>query len=556
MHSINKVRKFKKELLFLILIFILALFLRIWQLAKIPTGIHGDEASIGYNAYSLLKTAKDQNGNLLPLTIDQFGDYRPAGYHYLDIPFVAIFGLNELAVRLPSAIFGALTVIIFYLLLLELWQNKIISFLGAGLLAITPWHINISRATSEGVIAAFFIILGFYFLLRGTKSNKNSFVVWAIVSFLISSFFYHSARFFAPAILPFIILTSLYEYKSKNKKFIIFSSLILYMGIILLMKYSHGSARPLDISIFNVPGGDKLIYQQIAEDGRQNPLITRFFHNKLIFYSRVFLSSYSLHFSGEFLFNNTGLPIRYRVPWSGNLYIIYLPFMLVGFSKLLIDGLEKKSYLSFIPIIWLFLAAIPAGLTYEDIPNIQRSSLMIYPLLMLTVFGFWEIFSLLKNKKIRIIFLFLTSALLFRNSLYFLHNYFHHSPIDEPWYRSAAVKELIFSLQEISRDYTKIVMTTAGDNHLIHYLFYQKFDPKLFQKLGSPKEHDGLEFQNIVYTHKSCPLEGDLKMKANPQPGTIFVNHANCSNIPQNAQIIKTIFHPDGTPAFNIIKLE
>jgi 4-amino-4-deoxy-L-arabinose transferase-like glycosyltransferase len=547
----------KKEFFILLIIFIIALFLRIWQLAKIPTGIHGDEASIGYNAYSLLKTAKDQNGNFLPLTIDQFGDYRPAGYHYLDIPFVAIFGLNELAVRLPSAIFGALTVIIFFLLLLELWQNKLISFLGAGLLAITPWHINISRSTSEGVIAALFIILALYFLLKGAKDNKNSFIFCAVIFFLISAFFYHSARFFVPAILPFVILISLYEYKSKNRRFIIFSSLLLYLGIILLMKYSHGSARPLNISIFNIPGGDKLIHQQIAEDGHQKPLITRFFHNKLIFYSRVFLSSYSLHFSGEFLFNNTGLPIRYRVPWSGNLYIIYLPFILVGFSKLLIDGLEKKKYLFFIPIIWLFLAGMPAGLTYEDIPNIQRSSLMIYPFLMLTAFGFWEVFSLLKNKiKVKIIFLLLTGAFLFRNSLYFLHNYFHHSPINEPWYRSAAVKELIFSLQEISKNYDKVIMTTSGDNHLIHYLFYQKFDPKLFQKLGSPKEHDGLVFQNIVYVHNPCPLEGNSKIKSNSQPETLFVNHANCSNIPQNAQIIKTILHPDGTPAFNVIKLE
>ena len=91
----DKLRSFfqknKLELLFLLVVFIVALFLRVYKLNEFPVGLHGDEASIGYNAYSLYKTAHDQNGKFLPIAIDQFGDFRPAGYHYLDIPFVALF---------------------------------------------------------------------------------------------------------------------------------------------------------------------------------------------------------------------------------------------------------------------------------------------------------------------------------------------------------------------------------------------------------------------------------------------------------------------------------
>ena len=154
-----KAFRFSKEFILLSFLFFFALFLRTYNLSSIPPGLHGDEASIGYNAYSLLKTAKDQNGNFLPIAIDQFGDFRPAGYHYLDVPFVAVLGLNAWAVRLPAAIFGALCVLVFFYLLRELFENKVIPWIGAVFLTISPWHLIISRASSESVIAAFFVLL-------------------------------------------------------------------------------------------------------------------------------------------------------------------------------------------------------------------------------------------------------------------------------------------------------------------------------------------------------------------------------------------------------------
>lgn len=152
---------FKKHLL-IIIIFFIALFLRTYALSSIPVGLHGDEVSIGYNAYSLLKTARDQDGNFLPLSFDQFGNFRAPGYQYIAVPFIALLDLNALSVRLPAAIFGSLTILVFYLFLVELFRNKNIALIGSFLLAILPWHINISRGTSEAVISSFFVLLGIY----------------------------------------------------------------------------------------------------------------------------------------------------------------------------------------------------------------------------------------------------------------------------------------------------------------------------------------------------------------------------------------------------------
>ena len=81
-----------------------------------PAGINLDEASIGYNAYSVLKTGKDQYGELLPIYFRSLDDYKPPLYIYFTVPSVAIFGLTEWAVRFPSAFLGVLVVLGVYLL--------------------------------------------------------------------------------------------------------------------------------------------------------------------------------------------------------------------------------------------------------------------------------------------------------------------------------------------------------------------------------------------------------------------------------------------------------
>ena len=51
----------------LLSIIILAFILRIYKLAEIPPGFYADEASIGFNAYKILTTLRDEHGKFLPL---------------------------------------------------------------------------------------------------------------------------------------------------------------------------------------------------------------------------------------------------------------------------------------------------------------------------------------------------------------------------------------------------------------------------------------------------------------------------------------------------------
>ena len=83
-------------------ILLVAASLRLVALSTNPPSTYWDETSLGYDAYSLLKTGKDYHGNPFPiLAFPSFGDYKPSLYFYAIVPFMAVLGTTTLAIRLP-----------------------------------------------------------------------------------------------------------------------------------------------------------------------------------------------------------------------------------------------------------------------------------------------------------------------------------------------------------------------------------------------------------------------------------------------------------------------
>src|SRR3989344_7027051 len=106
----------KKYYYCLFLILILGGVLRFFWLHRSPPSLNWDETALGYNAYSLLKTGKDEYGHPFPLALRSFDDYKPSLYAYSTIPFIKLFGLNEISVRFLSALSGlASLVFIFFI---------------------------------------------------------------------------------------------------------------------------------------------------------------------------------------------------------------------------------------------------------------------------------------------------------------------------------------------------------------------------------------------------------------------------------------------------------
>ncbi len=192
-----------KKYWILIAALIFGTFLRLWQLGTVPNGLTWDEAAIGYNAFSILKTGRDEHGAFMPIIFKSFGDYKPGAYIYLTVPSVAIFGLNEFAVRFPSALAGIFAILGIYLFTKELFNNSKIAGFAALSLAISPWHVHFGHGAWEVNVFSTLLLFALYLFIRFVKGIQS--IYPTLLFACLSLAMYQAAKLLTPlAFLLFI----------------------------------------------------------------------------------------------------------------------------------------------------------------------------------------------------------------------------------------------------------------------------------------------------------------------------------------------------------------
>jgi len=216
----------KNKIIFIILL--LAIVIRFYDINQLPS-LNPDEAALGYNAYSLLLTGKDEHGASWPLHFKSFGDFKPGGYVYLAMPFIKVLGLTPFAVRLPNLILSVLTILILYKLVSLLSSSKALGLYSAMVLTLSPWHIHFSRGAWESSAALFFILLGIYWFYQ-KKFN------YFLLPFIASLYIYHSARIIAPLLVLFLFITN-YQLLITNYKKLILPIIIAFFISVFTMLF-------------------------------------------------------------------------------------------------------------------------------------------------------------------------------------------------------------------------------------------------------------------------------------------------------------------------------
>lgn len=389
-------------------IIVLAFLLRVPFLNLYPIGFTPDEASFGYDAYSLFRTGKDQWGNVMPLVLESFGDFKAPLYSYLSIPFVALLGLTKTAVRLPNALLSTGVVYIVYLLFMELQkvsgskEKKVgYALFATFLLAISPWHVQLSRGAFEANLVSFFIPLGILLFLYGLENSKH--LVWSSLVFGLSLFTYHSAKIVTPLLVGFLILVYWNQILKKfsndvhAKKHIFVSFAILAVfAVFTAVTFIQGAGRrAADISIFNgaleAQAEDRL---KAIENGI-NPAFARVLYNKYVVGAERFTKNYTSYFSFEFLFEKGPREGTYgMMPGIGVLYWFELP-LLASFIVYSLTNVRKKHM--WIIVFWVLIAPIPASLTQGVGLAANRAATLIPALQIASGFGFFYIMVLITN---------------------------------------------------------------------------------------------------------------------------------------------------------------
>ncbi len=542
----------KKEKFLVFLIVLLAFALRVYNISEYPAGLNADEAAIGYNAYSLIQTGKDEFGHPWPINFQSFNDYKPGFYFYLVFPFVKFIGLNEFAVRLPSVILGTLTVLLIYFLVVELGmgKNRTMPFLSSLLLAISPWHLHFSRGGWESNASVFFMVMGIFAFLKSLKNNRWFFV--SVLSLILAMYTYHSAR----VIVPFLIIGLLISYfsnifKQIKTKFLVLSIflgivLVIPLGISLLNKDT--SSRFSGVGIFADQGpfwrANELRGQHINFKG----LFPKFLHNRYIEYTFLFIDNYLRHYSGNYLFILGDEIQRNRVPDMGQMYLIEFPLLVLGLYFLI---KKKPSGWRFV-VWWLAVAPVASSLTFQS-PHAIRSLNMVIPLIMVTSYGLNEAIGWCKHKG-RLIVILLSCCLVVGygwNIAYYLHEYYVHYPKIYPSAWEYGFKDLVNYVSQNSAKYDKIYVTNKYDQPYILFDFYLKEDPKVFQNEAKLTPRDNFGFSTVDHFGKYYFGAVDLKKI---DKNSLVIGTPD--EIPNSATILKRIYFKDGkTEAFRITEI-
>ncbi len=556
----------KYRYLLLVLIFALGFVLRFYNLSGNPPSLNWDEVSNGYNAYSILKTGRDEYGTLFPLSIRSFDDYKPPLYAYLTVPSIAIFGLNEFAVRLPSALLGSLSVIVVYFFVIQILKNPKkdgefyvfkyssgIALTAALLFAISPWSLQFSRAAYEGNIGLFFLLVGCLFLFKFLTSPR--YLLFSSFLFVLSAYSYHSFRLIVPLFLIGFGLIFIKEIL-KHKIVSIFS--VLLFGVLVIPIYASflfsGSGTGSRLSMVTIFGDTPELrksIERLSYDKQINNPLGYVFENRRFVYSMAAVKGYLDHYNPDFLFLHGDGGRQHHAVDFGMLYIFTLPFILFG-TYILIRNFNKRIGVFF---LLMFLAPLASSISSGS-PHPVRAIIMAPLFDVLAAVGiFVFVKELLKvsytvfSTKIKYVVLGIAFLLFIGNITYYFHQYYVHTPREYGDFWQYGNKEAIQYAKENEEKYTKIIMSYKYDQPYAFYLFYNKIDPAWYQKNWDFTGNGQMpRFERRIgkYEFRNINWGEDQKLE-----NTLFIGAPD--EIP-DSNVQKIIYFPDGSVAYRIVK--
>lgn len=471
----------KKSNLLLILVFFLAFLLRFSFIGRYPITLYGDEQAFGWNAYNILKTGSDEYGNFLPLQFRSFDDYKAPIPVYLLVPFIKAWGLNSFTIRLPVVIASTLTcLVVFYLM--KLFFNSKISLIITFLLAVSPWHVHLSRGFFEATLALLWFILGVYFFLK--SYGRYKFLILSMIFFSLALYSYFTPRILVPIFLVFLVWynisftnSSTYGGSFGSPLGVIKAYLLSFIFLIItsipliyLSVFSGGFSRFAKLSDTN-----KQIVIQTVNRERYNSSLGLFwrqiFHNKLTVWTRMIKNNYLEHLSLNFWYIYGDNSLRYFIGNMGMFYLFEFPFLLIGLYFLWRD----KKVAATLFLGWIFLAPIPASIVGRSFA--LRSLSMLPAPFVFVGYGIYQFLKLFKSTKYRNLYLILIPTVFVVSIGTVLIKYYFEYPIFAATWWGWENKAAIDFAKEREDKYDQIFISDFYTGSTLAFAVYNKVNP-------------------------------------------------------------------------------
>jgi 4-amino-4-deoxy-L-arabinose transferase-like glycosyltransferase len=445
---------------YLLLVLLLGFFLRVPFLSKVPVKVSNDEMAKGYDAYSLIKTGKTFKGLTWPVYFTGFADAQPSYvivHPYLVVLATYIFGPTLFAVRLPAAILGVGTVLVIYYLAQELFSTRKIALLAALLLAISPWHIYLSRVGVEPVSYGFFFSLAWLCCLRALRNPKLLFPGFALLGLVLYT--YQSAML----VVPFFIVLYLW----------------LYRGV-------WSKKLPL---VFGAAASFVLVSSTFINGFLTNPYMLGHYRDEALFPSLLGLSGVfgAIKRFGSILLT---LWVVYTLP-------LYFLAVSAPFLKKVRDRFPLKSRELVQVCLLFFVSFVPAAMTKGTFyGTTYRSSPVIVPLTLLSALG---LSAVLHAKFLRNLYLIPVAGIIVIHSI---ATFFYAVEYDGTMAMRPKLDVVMSEVDRLKGDYDNVVFVQPPEPIFIYVLFYLRYDPAKYLNVDKtiiPDSESAYSYEHVVH---------------------------------------------------------
>lgn len=368
----------------IIFILLLAFALRFFKLGTIPPGLHGDGASQGYNAFSLLNTGKDRYGESFPILFRSLGSYQPPLYTYLTTIPIAIFGNTAFSTYFISALSGVILVVLTYFLILALFENTkyktVLALITALTVSISPWSVLFSRLAVEANLGLLIFTSSILIFVYSIK--KIQLLPLACLLLGISTHAYYSERLIALIFFPVFIMLFRKIFFSQKKW------LALAIVLFLITQIPH-------FWILN-SGALTRRFDQVSYFGNQSndPL-------RIYALAKTAINNYLIYYSPRNLFFDSDTNLGRTMPGLSVFYNwLVVPFI-IGIWYLLKKAPQKATKIICLLII---ITPLPAAFT-GDFFYPLRTLDFLWVLALVISLGLFQIMQFLKSGKLQLLLL-------------------------------------------------------------------------------------------------------------------------------------------------------
>ena len=482
--------------------------LRVWGLGDDPNGLWTDEAANGYFSYCLLETGRGPSGEFLPLFSQSLGDTNESLYRFLTVPSLLLFGLTAFAVRLPAALVGTLTV---WSLqgVVGVWFGRIAGWSAAWLLALSPWHLQFSRAGFRTILLPLLVCLGLQAFQKGIGDRPRRLLLSGLL-FGLGLYSYSAGRVFVPILVGSLCLLFWRELMQRRRFATGFGVIFGAILIVLL---------PFWVSASGLARAESVRVESLGQG----------------------VLNYLSYFDPAFLFFEGDDILRHSLRGFGQLYRMEMLTLLLGLTAMATERWRPHWML----LVWLLAYPLAAAVAVE--PHHALRSLIGAPIFaIISGVGVGALYQQIGKPGVRKLVLGVFSAALMISASLWVTAYFGSYRVYGAPAWKYGFEEALEAAGETSAPCT--VMSNELMAPHLFYLFYLQVDPEVHRASQRVEAPDiKIETYDV----------GDLHVGP---IGAALTTHPTCAFITESSERPPgtdghTVHYPDGTVALQVFRV-